>query len=120
MGFGHRIYKTFDPRAVILKQVAENLAKNSRNRKWLDVAQKIEQVAWEKRRLYPNIEFYAAVVLNALGIPKDIMPAVFACNRIAGWVAHIFEQYADNRLIRPLTEYSGPSATPYVPIEQRS
>ena len=120
MGFGHRIYKTFDPRAVILKQVAEDLAKNSRNRKWMDVAQKIEQVAWEKRRLYPNIEFYAAVVLNSLGIPRDLMPSVFACNRIAGWVAHIFEQYADNRLIRPLTEYSGPSAQPYVPVEQRS
>ncbi len=120
MGFGHRIYKTYDPRAAVLKQVAENLAKDSESRKWLEVAQKIEQAVWDRKKLYPNIEFYAAVVLNALGIEKDVMPAVFACNRIAGWVAHLFEQYADNRLIRPLTEYSGPPPRLYVPIEQRS
>ncbi len=119
MGFGHRIYKTFDPRALILKEVADSLTKGSKNRKWFDMAQKIESSVWEKRQLRPNIEFYAAVTLNALGVPKDLMPAVFACNRIAGWVAHIFEQYADNRLIRPLTEYVGPSETPYVPIGQR-
>ncbi len=120
MGFGHRIYKTFDPRALILKEVADDLTKGSENRKWFDMAQKIENTVWEKRSLRPNIEFYAAVTLNALGVPKDLMPAVFACNRIAGWVAHIFEQYGDNRLIRPLTEYVGPSETPYVPVDQRS
>ena len=120
MGFGHRMYRTHDPRAVILKEVANTLTQGSGNRKWLEIAQRIEKIVWERRKLYPNIEFYMAVVLNALGIPRDLMPSVFACNRIAGWVAHIFEQYADNRLIRPLTEYSGPSAQPYVPIEQRS
>ncbi len=120
MGFGHRIYKTFDPRALILKEVADGLTRDSENRKWFDMAQKIENTVWEKRSLRPNIEFYAAVTLNALGVPKDLMPAVFACNRIAGWVAHIFEQYGDNRLIRPLTEYVGPSERPYVPVDQRS
>lgn len=120
MGFGHRIYKTHDPRALILREVGEKLTRKTENRKWFDMAHQIEKVVWERKGLYPNIEFYAAVVLNALGIPRDLMPTVFASNRIAGWVAHIFEQYADNRLIRPLTEYSGPSQQPYVPIDQRS
>ncbi len=120
MGFGHRIYHTFDPRAVVLKGVAEELAEKNGQRKWLDIAQRLEDEVWEQRHIRANIEFYAAVVLNQLGVPKDLMPAVFACNRVAGWIAHIYEQYADNRIIRPLTEYVGPSATPYVPIEQRS
>jgi citrate synthase len=120
MGFGHRIYKTYDPRARILKNIAEKLADERGNRKWLDMAEEVERVVMDKRKLWPNIEFYAAVVLNALGVPKDVMPAVFACNRISGWIAHIYEQYADNRLIRPLTEYVGPAQVPYVPIDQRS
>ncbi len=120
MGFGHRIYRTFDPRALILKEVVDGLTKRSKNRKWFDMAQKIENYVWEKKNLRPNIEFYAAVTLNALGIPKDLMPAVFACNRIVGWIAHIFEQYGDNRLMRPLTEYVGPSEQPYVPLAKRA
>ncbi len=120
MGFGHRIYKTYDPRARILKTIAEKLTEERGSRKWFDVAEEVEKVVMEKRKLWPNIEFYAAVVLNALGVPRDVMPAVFACNRISGWIAHIYEQYADNRLIRPLTEYVGPAQVPYVPIDQRS
>ncbi len=119
MGFGHRIYKTFDPRALILKSVADNITMNSKNRKLFDMAEAVENIVWEKKGLRPNIEFYAAVTLNALGVPKDLMPAVFACNRVAGWVAHIFEQYADNRLIRPLTEYVGPEEAEYVPLADR-
>jgi len=121
MGFGHRIYRTYDPRARILKNIAEKLAEErGGSRKWLDIAEEVERVVMDKRKLWPNIEFYAAVVLNALGVPKDLMPAVFACNRVSGWIAHIYEQYADNRLIRPLTEYVGPAQVPYVPIDQRS
>lgn len=120
MGFGHRIYHTFDPRAVILKEVAEQLTSQKGDRKWLDIALKLEDYVWEKKNLRPNIEFYVAIVLNQLGVPKDLMPAVFACNRVAGWIAHIYEQYADNRIIRPLTEYVGPLEVPYVPIEQRT
>ncbi len=119
MGFGHRIYKTNDPRALILRKVAEELTRKTGNRRWYLIAQEVERIVWEKKKLYPNIEFYAAVVLNALGVPRDFMPTVFASNRIAGWVAHIFEQYADNRLIRPLTDYVGPSQRPYVPIGER-
>ena len=121
MGFGHRIYRTYDPRARILKNIAEKLAEErGGSRKWLDIAEEVERVVMDKRKLWPNIEFYAAVVLNALGVPKDLMPAVFACNRVSGWIAHIYEQYADNRLIRPLTEYVGPAQVPYVPMDQRS
>jgi len=96
------------------------LAKRSDQRKWLDIGERLEEEVWEQRHIRANIEFYAAVVLNQLGVPKDLMPAVFACNRVAGWIAHIYEQYADNRIIRPLTEYVGPSETPYVTIDQRS
>ncbi len=120
MGFGHRIYKTYDPRARILKNIAEKLTEEGGDRKWLDIAEEVERFVMDKRKLWPNIEFYAAVVLNALGVPKDLMPAVFACNRVSGWIAHIYEQYADNRLIRPLTEYVGPAQVPYVPIDQRA
>jgi citrate synthase len=120
MGFGHRIYHTFDPRAVVLKGVAEKLTERGGDRKWMEIAQKLEDEVWEQRNIRANIEFYAAVVLNELGVPKDLMPAVFACNRVAGWIAHIYEQYADNRIIRPLTEYVGPAETHYVPIAERS
>lgn len=119
MGFGHRIYRTYDPRARILKAIAQDLAAQRGEKKWLEIAEEIEKMVMEKRKLWPNIEFYAAVVLDSLGVPKDMMPAVFACNRISGWIAHIYEQYADNRLIRPLTEYVGPAQVPYVPMEQR-
>jgi citrate synthase len=119
MGFGHRIYKTYDPRARILKRIAEKLSEDRGTKKGFEIAEEVERTVMEKRKLWPNIEFWAAVVLNALGVPKDLMPAVFACNRISGWIAHIYEQYADNRLIRPLTEYVGPSQVPYVPIDQR-
>jgi citrate synthase len=120
MGFGHRIYRTYDPRARILKTIAEKLVTERGNLKWFDLAEEVERAVMEKRKLWPNIEFWAAVVLNALRVPKDLMPAVFACNRVSGWIAHIYEQYADNRLIRPLTEYVGPAQVPYVPIDQRS
>ena len=120
MGFGHRVYHTFDPRAVILKGVAEELTNRSGQRKWIEIARKLEDEVWEQKHIRANIEFYAAVVLNELGVPKDLMPAVFACNRVAGWIAHIYEQYADNRIIRPMTEYVGPAETKYVPIEDRS
>jgi len=115
-----KIEKFVDPRALILKEVADRLTQESKSRKWFDMAEKIEDYVWEKKNLRPNIEFYAAVTLNALGIPKDLMPSVFACNRIVGWIAHIFEQYADNRLMRPLTEYVGPEEQHYVPLSQRS
>ncbi len=121
MGFGHRVYRTDDPRALILKDIARKLAENEmETRKWLEIAETTERVMWEKKQIKPNIEFYAGVVLKALGVPNDVMPAIFACNRIAGWVAHYFEQSADNRIIRPVSEYVGPVEQPYVPIDQRN
>jgi len=120
MGFGHRIYRTFDPRALILKDVADQLTLGTKGRKWFDIAERVESAVWEKKGLRPNIELYVAVTLGALGVPRDLMPAVFACNRVAGWIAHIFEQYSDNRLIRPLTEYVGPEETEYVPLADRA
>src|SRR5439155_11044776 len=119
--FGHRIYRTYDPRARILKNISEKLAEErGGSRKWLDIAEEVERIVMDKRKLWPNIEFYAAVVLNALGVPKDLMPAVFACNRVSGCIAHIYEQYADKRRIRLLAVYIVLAQVQYVPMNHRS
>ncbi|MHB8566896.1 MAG: citrate synthase [Nitrososphaerales archaeon] len=111
MGFGHRIYRTEDPRSKILKSLAEKLA----DPKTFELAATTERVARQflqaehpKRALDTNVEFYSSLVLNASGIPKDVFTATFACSRVAGWMAQIMEQLQDNRIIRPESEYVGP------------
>lgn len=113
MGLGHRIYKTRDPRARHLARHSERLATLTGERRWHDLAQTLDTLSREheyfnQRKLYPNVEFYSAPVLYMLGFAPDLMPALFACSRIAGWTAHILEQLADNRIIRPSAEYIGP------------
>jgi citrate synthase len=119
MGFGHRVYKTYDPRAKILKELAADLAKSTGDTKWYDMSEIVERVVMEQKGLYPNVDFYAATVYHSLGIPTDLMTPIFALARMAGWTAHVREQYADNRLIRPESEYIGPRDQKYVPIEER-
>ncbi len=114
MGLGHRIYKTRDPRAVHLARHSERLATLTGDRRWHDVAGTLDTLSREheyfnQRKLYPNVEFYSAPVLYMLGFAPDLMPALFACSRIAGWTAHILEQLADNRIIRPSADYTGPA-----------
>ncbi|MGI0052664.1 MAG: citrate/2-methylcitrate synthase, partial [Thermoplasmata archaeon] len=112
MGFGHRVYKVEDPRAVLLRRIAERVALPDRYR----LARHFEEVALAElrsarpdQRLNTNVEFYAALVLEAVGLPRDLFPATFAVARTAGWVAHALEQVPDNRLIRPEVEYVGSS-----------
>jgi citrate synthase len=124
MGFGHRIYKTRDPRARHLERLAHELAEETGDRRAFEIARRLEEVAathpyFVERRLYPNVEFFTAPVLYGLGLRPELMPAAFALSRIAGWTAHILEQLADNRIIRPTARYVGPAARPYVPLEQR-
>lgn len=119
MGFGHRVYRTEDPRARILRVIAEELGRRAGDTTLFDIARKIEETAWKELKLYPNVEFYMGPVLRYLGIPADMFPVVFAVSRVVGWVSHGLEQYEDNRIIRPESEYIGQKPRPYVPLHKR-
>ena len=125
MGFGHRVYKTTDPRAPILKRLAEELnARANGKSQWLEISEIIQRVVREEmdrkgKKIYPNVDFFSASVYYTLGIPKDLFTNIFACARMAGWTAHVIEQHKDNRLIRPQSEYTGPQGRKVVPIAQR-
>ncbi len=125
MGIGHRVYKVEDPRATILRECSRALAEKVGERKWFDIASKLEQLArshpyFIERNLYANVDFYSAVVLYQVGIPVDQFTPLFAMSRVAGWTAHVMEQWADNRLIRPRGEYIGPKDQAWLPMDQRN
>jgi citrate synthase len=122
MGFGHRVYRTTDPRAEILRDIASKTA----DKKFFELARHVEETAIRilqqerpRRRLYTNVEFYSAVVMDLVGLPSDLFTATFAASRSAGWSANVLEQVANNRLIRPETEYTGPRNRKVVPIDER-
>ncbi len=120
MGFGHRIYKGPDPRAFDLKEMSKALADaNPAQAKWYRISEKLEKTVWEKKKLNCNVDFYSASVLYTLGIPTDLFTLMFAISRVAGWTAHILEQYHNNRLIRPVSFYTGAANQTYVSIEKR-
>jgi citrate synthase len=119
-GFGHRVYKTEDPRATHLRQMSRELGKRSGNTAWFDMSQRIEALVKGEKKLNPNVDFYSASTYYALGIPIDLYTPIFAVSRISGWTAHVLEQYANNRLIRPRADYTGPSYPQrFIPLEQR-
>ncbi|HEY7280102.1 MAG TPA: citrate/2-methylcitrate synthase [Actinomycetota bacterium] len=120
MGFGHRVYKTEDPRATHLRRLSRELGERAGDTRWYEISSIVEKVVMEEKGLYPNVDFYAASVYHSLGIPTDLMTPIFALARMAGWTAHVREQYNDNRLIRPESEYIGPNDQTYVPIEERA
>ena len=119
MGFGHRVYKTEDPRATHLREMSKELADITGNSRYYEFSRRMEQVVLETKGLYPNVDFFAASVYNALGIPTDLFTPVFAVSRMSGWTAHVIEQHADNRLIRPESDYVGPRDQRWVEISQR-
>jgi citrate synthase len=119
MGFGHRVYKTEDPRATHLRELSRRVGEMVGDTRWYEMSRIMEDVVRAEKGLYPNVDFYAASVYYCLGIPVDLFTTIFAASRVAGWTAHIREQYADNRLIRPESAYVGPPHRPYVPIDQR-
>jgi citrate synthase len=120
MGFGHAVYKTMDPRAKILKRLSKETGERHGDTRWYEISEAIERTVAEQKGLYPNVDFYAASVYHSLGIPTDLMTPIFALARMSGWTAHVREQYADNRVIRPSSEYVGPTDQRWVPIEKRS
>ena len=100
-GFGHRVYRTEDPRATHLRRMSEELGKRAGNTRWFEMSHRIEQLVTGEKKLYPNVDFYSASTYYTLGIPIDLFTPIFAVSRISGWTAHCLEQYANNRLIRP-------------------
>lgn len=119
MGFGHRIYKTEDPRATVFREIAKNICRNTPSQKWYEISEKIAEIVMREKKIYCNVDFYSASVLYTIGIPVDLFTPIFAMSRVAGWSAHIIEQLADNRLIRPQAEYVGPRNQSYIPLSQR-
>jgi 2-methylcitrate synthase len=118
-GFGHAVYKTIDPRARIFKEYSRVMGEAHGVTKWYEIAKAIEETTFEQKGLYPNVDFYAASVYHVLGIPTDLMTPTFTLARMAGWTAHVREQYADNRVIRPDSAYIGPRDPRYLPIDER-
>jgi citrate synthase len=119
MGFGHRVYRQGDPRAKHLKKMSEKLTKLVGQPHWYEISTKIEEIMNSTKPLPPNVDFYSASVYHCLGIDHDLFTPIFAVSRMSGWLAHILEQYENNRLIRPRAEYTGPTKQTYIPIEQR-
>lgn len=119
MGFGHRVYKTMDPRAPILRRFSEALGERSGQPQWYEMSEKMLDAMKQEKRLDPNVDFFSASTYYALGVPVDLFTPIFAIARISGWCAHVEAQYARNRLIRPRAQYVGKRDLTYVPIDQR-
>ena len=123
-GFGHRVYRVIDPRAVILERVSEDLAEESGDSKWFEMSQEMERVMAREmdekgKQVKPNVDFFSASVYRMLGFPADMYTPIFAVARISGWMAHLLEQYDGNRIMRPRLVYEGPTGKTFTPIEER-
>ena len=123
-GFGHRVYRVIDPRAVILERVSQDLAEESGDSKWFEMSQEMERVMereMDKRekQVKPNVDFFSASVYRMLGFPADMYTPIFAVSRVSGWMAHLIEQYDDNRIMRPRLAYEGPKGKTFTPLDER-
>lgn len=119
MGFGHRVYTTCDPRSDIIKKWSFKLGEEKGELQLYNISERIEEVMWQEKKLFPNLDFYSASAYHYCGIPTPLFTPIFVMSRITGWSAHVFEQRADNKLIRPTSEYIGPEARPFPAIETR-
>ena len=116
MGFGHRIYTVSDPRSIVIKKWAFRLARSAEQKRQYEVAERIEKVMWDSKKLFPNLDFYSALSYRFCGIPAELYTPMFVLARISGWMAHIIEQRSNNKLIRPISRYTGPDPRVYVPL----
>ena len=119
MGFGHRVYTTSDPRSAIIKAWAKKLCKSEEQKRLMAIAESIEQVMREEKKLFPNLDFYSGLAYHYMGIPGHMFTPLFVMSRIAGWSAHVFEQRAHNKLIRPISNYIGPKRKDWIPLDER-
>ncbi|KEZ74297.1 methylcitrate synthase, partial [Pseudomonas syringae pv. syringae FF5] len=119
MGFGHAIYKESDPRNGVIKGWSKKLAEEVGDTVLFPVSEAIDKVMWEQKKLFPNADFYHASAYHFMGIPTKLFTPIFVCSRLTGWAAHVFEQRANNRIIRPSAEYIGVEQRAFVPLEQR-
>jgi 2-methylcitrate synthase len=119
MGFGHRVYTTSDPRNSVNKRMAGKLSRETGDTRLYPISEAIEKVMWDEKKLFANADFFAASVYHFLGIPTYLFTPIFVCSRITGWSAHIMEQRANNKLIRPGADYVGPGLQKWVPLEER-
>lgn len=119
MGFGHRVYRTSDPRSAPIKELAKKLALSDMQKQLFAIAERIESVMWREKKLFPNLDFYSALAYQFCGIPTSMFTPIFVIARTAGWSAHIAEQRTNNRLIRPTADYTGPQPRPYIRLNER-
>jgi len=119
MGFGHRVYKVIDPRAKHLKIMSHEWGKLTKNTKWFEISDLLEKLVYDKKKLYPNVDFYSASTYYSMGFPFDTYTLIFALARIVGWTSHIVEQLTNNRIIRPKAQYTGGYGKKYINIKER-
>jgi 2-methylcitrate synthase len=120
MGFGHRVYSVGDPRNRVIKEWSKKLGEAAGNVTLYEVSETIEKLMWDEKKLFPNLDFYSASSYHFMGIPTPMFTPIFIMSRITGWAAHIFEQRANNKLIRPSADYIGPEKLDYIPLEDRA
>jgi 2-methylcitrate synthase len=120
MGFGHAIYRTSDPRNEVIKAWSRRLAEEVGDSVLYPVSERVDAVMWREKKLFPNADFYHASAYHFMGIPTPLFTPIFVMSRLTGWAAHVMEQRANNRIIRPSADYAGPALRPYRPISERS